>query len=363
VQWALEAMLQAPSFLYRRELGQNAGSGLHRLDGWEVATELSYLLRDASLDDALVVAAASGALDTPDGIAREVSRLLEDPLVQDRVVAIYARLFEVARVTHADHTDAVWNDALRSSAATEVDLLLAEQLFGGGEGSLRALLTTTQGYADPALGQLYGVEVTATPGEHTAVTLPSARAGILARVAFLAGNADVDDTSVVRRGLFVSRSLLCDEIAPPPAGVLDAARDDLAALDTERERAEYRADTSGCSSCHVRIDPLGLAFEGFDAVGREQAVDASATLVSPDSIAGPVDGAQDLQARLAESAEVRACVARQLAGYALGRAVGAADADTVADVVTAFEEHQDLTDLFVSVARADAFRYRMEVSP
>lgn len=360
VQWAIEAILQAPSFLYRREIGV-ADAGAYRLDGWEIATALSYTLRDASLDQRLADAASSGALDTPDGIAAEVDRLLGDPLVQTRVVELYARLFEVARISHAEHTDGEWNDRLQIAAGDELHFLLADHLFGAGDRSLATLLTTRQGYVNDELAGLYGVAAPADAS--TAVMLPPERAGILSRVAFLAGFSDVDETSVVRRGLYVSRSLLCAEIPAPPPGVLEAAADDLAMLSSERERADYRADQMSCSACHARIDPFGLAFEGYDAIGRARAEDATAVISAPPSVAGTIDGAISLEERLAASAEVRECVARQVAGYAVGRAFAAAEADSVAEIAAAFETDGDLTALFAAVARSDVFRFRREAAP
>jgi hypothetical protein len=359
VQWAIEAILQAPSFDYRREIGVPASDGAHRLDGWEIATALSYLLRDASLDDELVAAASDGSLETPEGIAVEVERLLDDPLVQERVVELYARLFEVPRITHADHTDGAWNESLRIGAGDEAHALLAGHLFGEGDRTLATLLTTRQGYVNGELAALYGVPAPADA--MTSVMLPPERAGILSRAAFLAGFSDVDETSVVRRGLFVTRSLLCDEIMAPPPGLLEAAADDLAALETERERADYRAAQGTCGTCHSRIDPFGLAFESYDSIGRARDVDASAEVQSPASIAGAVSGSVELQERLASSPEVRACVARQLAGYALGRGLAAREASSVADVVNAFEAGGgDLTALLLAVARSDTFRFRRD---
>jgi hypothetical protein len=360
VQWAIEAILQAPSFLYRREIGV-ADAGAYRLDGWEIATALSYMLRDASLDQPLADAAASGALDGPDGIAAEVDRLLDDPLVQARVVELYARLFEVARISHAEHTDGEWNDSLRIGAGDELHRLLDDHLFGEGDRTLATLLTTRQGYVNDQLAGLYGV--TPPADSTTPVLLPPVRAGILSRVAFLAGFSDVDETSVVRRGLFVSRSLLCAEIPAPPPGVLEAAADDLAMLSTERERADYRADQMSCSACHARIDPFGLAFEGYDAIGRARSEDATAVITAPPSVAGAVEGAIALEERLAASPEVRECIARQVAGYAVGRAFAAAEAETVAEIAAAFETGGDLTALFGAVARSDVFRFRGEASP
>jgi hypothetical protein len=201
------------------------------------------------------------------------------------------------------------------------------------------------------------------------VTLPAQqRAGLLTHASVLSAHARPDDTSVVHRGVFVAAELLCHQPAPPQASDLQAGEDMRRTTHTERERADLRAANTRCAGCHARFDPLGLNFESFDTIGRWRTridiptgsvpADASSTPNLFD-VAGPIPGAAALAERLAASRAVKACMARQLAGYAVQQRVPEANACTTRTLADAFEaSNGDLLRLVRSVATWDALVQR-----
>src|SRR6185295_7168220 len=119
-----------------------------------------------------------------------------------------------------------------------------------------------------------------------------------------------------------------------------------------------------CQGCHASIDGIGFGFEQYDALGQWQTtdmglpVDASGSIEGGDA-AGPFDGAVELSARLAQSRDVAACVARMWFHHGFGRLAAAGDACTLATLQGSLDASGgDLRELLVAIAKSDAFRYR-----
>ncbi|MGB1017146.1 MAG: DUF1588 domain-containing protein, partial [Nannocystaceae bacterium] len=246
--------------------------------------------------------------------------------------------------------------------------LFAERVTFDEGGGLRALLTASYLWTDPELATLYGVvaQETATD-EPTRVELdPTQRAGILTQLSVLAGHATASESSPIRRGKLVREQLLCEPLNPPPptADISLPAPDPDA---TTRERfAQHTADPT-CAGCHTQIDPIGFGLENYDALGRYRseengfAIDASGEVVGSD-IEGGFVGAIELAHQLAESEQVRRCVARQWYRYALGRAEDLEvdfDRETLEALdATWVAAELDLQALLVALVTSDAFRVR-----
>jgi hypothetical protein len=179
----------------------------------------------------------------------------------------------------------------------------------------------------------------------------------------LASYAHSDQTSPVRRGVFVRERLLCQEMpTPPPNAATIPVIEDGAST---RERfAQHSADPS-CSACHRLIDPVGFGFEAFDAIGRHrtteagQPVDASGVIEGLDGGATAFDGLPELAASLAASSEAPACFARQAYRQALGGLEGDAQRCDLERLASAFAAaRHDIRELLVAITQLDSFRYR-----
>jgi hypothetical protein len=130
---------------------------------------------------------------------------------------------------------------------------------------------------------------------------------------------------------------------------------------TRRERSAILQKTMPCGGCHTQIDPIGLAFDDFDALGKKLsgAIDTSGEIKLAGDIQGAFHGSAELAAELADSDQAQQCVGRQWFRYAFGRNEAPADACTYADVATDLgKSGGDLASMFASVALSDGFRYR-----
>ncbi|HZO11679.1 MAG TPA: DUF1588 domain-containing protein, partial [Polyangiaceae bacterium] len=174
----------------------------------------------------------------------------------------------------------------------------------------------------------------------------------------LAARADVDETSVVRRGLFVYRDLLCQYVSPPPENAAEIASQIAQTHTTERARAEFRMNDPICGGCHGEFDSFGLAFEGYDALGRHRDTDASWVTIAPEGAAGQGDGAVALVQHLAATPELAACTVRQLSSYGIGRPLEDEEQCHTSEIETAFAKSDGS---LAALVRAIAVSHLMRV--
>src|SRR5690606_31857941 len=216
IEIMIRAILQSPNFLYRVEFTGAAtpGKGMVRLNGYETATRLSYLLWGSGPDDTLLDAAAAGGLDSPESVADAARRLLADERSRPAVAEFYRQWLELTELETLTK-DAVafptWNDELRSAMIDEGEAFVTEILWGQGA-TLPELLTAPLGLAAGPLATMYGVQDTGT----VVPVAAAERVGILTLPGFLAAQAHPDQTSPVLRGKFVRSKLFCSPPPPPP---------------------------------------------------------------------------------------------------------------------------------------------------
>lgn len=341
-----EAVLQAPSFVYRSELSEE-------LTPYELAAELSFLFLDSIPDEPLWQAARAGTLD----VDAQVERLLALPRVQAHltdVVMSWLDLHGIASIYRAELTP-----ALAQSMFEQAKLYVDDVLWRRG-GSLRTLLTARETFADAQLAPYYGTSAT---WWMQPIAGDARRAGLLAQPGVLALLAQPYNESIILRGLYVQRKFLCAEDLgrPPFAAIAQAAA--LTRGFNEAQLAHFRAHHVYCASCHRTIDPAGFALHHFDQIGRWRETD-SYGLPIEDDVRLPLDGtvktlrgASELGRVLADSEQVSRCVVDQLAHHALGRALH--DRATRDYVQTRFERaDRDLVEVFRALATAPIFRRR-----
>lgn len=374
----LSTMLQSPSFVYVFEDGApvDDAQGVLELDGYTLASRLSYFLWNTMPDDALFAAAEAGELSTPDGLEQQVERMLESPRAQDRLRSL------VTKWLHIDGAglrlvleDAVkepdlypeFSPALLEAMRVEVNALV-DRALSSGESGFDELLMSREAYVNASLAELYGVQGPADDESWAWVTLPSEeRAGILTRGAFLAVHAGQRVQSPIARGVYVLEEILCAELGSPPPTANDTpiepGADDPEGPLTVRELVEVRTmDNPTCAACHALINPTGYLFEHYDALGRWRStevqsglqIDAQGALTLGD-VAGPMPNAVKLSESLVDSGDARACFAKRWAQTALDAETF--DPCTEEEVVKAFVETGDMRALLAGIVRSPAFRY------
>jgi hypothetical protein len=367
IQLVIEAALQSPPFLYRVELGTTAAAGeqVVRLNGWELASRLSYFLWGSMPDDALFAAAEAGQLATPAELAAQARRMLDDPRAKQAVANFHQQWLDFDRLASVGKDAKLfpeWSPAVGELMREETSSFIEDVVFKGG-GDLKGLLTAPYSFLNAPLAKLYGVPgPTGTAFEKVNLD-PTQRAGILTLGSLLTINAHSNQTSPVHRGKLVRELLLCDRMPPPPPTIMITAPSPDPGSTARQRFAQHSAD-SACSACHALMDPLGFGFENYDALGRfrteenGKTIDASGTITSSD-IDGPFTGVVDLARKLAGSGEVQACYATQWFRFAFGRGETAEDACTMAKLRTQFAAKQgNIKELLVSFTQTDAFLYR-----
>ncbi|MFN5497793.1 MAG: DUF1592 domain-containing protein, partial [bacterium] len=214
------ALLVDPRFLLRVERPGKNGEATRALDGYEVASRLSFFLWSSVPDAALRRAAAAGELGSPDGVAREARRMLKDPRAKSLSQRFATQWLGIDGLEYRSMDPKVYpglDAALLSSMR-----MATERLFDSvvrGERPVRALVTARETEVDAALAGLYGME----PPAESAVAvraIDDARAGgVLGHASVLVATSNPTRTSPVKRGKWVLEALLDQAPPPPPPGV------------------------------------------------------------------------------------------------------------------------------------------------
>ncbi|HWO11772.1 MAG TPA: DUF1592 domain-containing protein [Polyangiaceae bacterium] len=333
VALVIEAMLQAPQFLYRVEVSQGAvGDGRTALDDWEVASRLSYFIYDSMPDDALFERARQGELHTPEQVGAEVARMLADPRAVAKLGSFHEQVWQVGRYAKIAPDPDLFPglpedlvDRLRESQHRFVESVIED---GGG---LRELLTAPYAFVDPALGSLYDADVSGDDGLTRVEFADGERKGFMMQAGFLASNAYSRKTDPIHRGVFIQRDVLCRAIPDPPAGAAQTPLPETdEPIETTRQEISLLTGQSYCPTCHSMINEPGFSFEGFDAVGRarerENDVEVDTTgSITLDGEAVTFSGAGELVEALASSDEAARCYTGRWLEFAYGRALTAGD--------------------------------------
>ena len=371
IRTALEAMLSSPHFIFRIEELLTATKGRVAVNGVDLASRLSFFLWGAPPDSQLVALGRSGRLADTTVLLSQAKRLLADPrseALATRFASQWLRLQDIELV----HPDANQFPDFREQLAT--DMRRETELFFynlvRGNRSLNELFTANYTYVNEALAKHYDI-----PGvvgaDFRKVNYPagSPRSGIFGHGSVLTLTSVANRTSPVLRGKWVMEVLMGSPPPPPPPNVPDLEKTEGAKegrLLTTRERMEIHRANATCKSCHQFIDPIGLALDNFDVMGRWRIRENGAPL---DTRGDYYDGT-----RITSPAELQAAMLKRpvplmrsftqnLMAYALGRRVEWYDAPTVRRIeLAARANNYRLNDFIFGVVRSDAFRMRKVVA-
>lgn len=363
---AVRAMLMSPSFAYRSEVGEAQPDGTFKLSGWEIASALSYYFWGTMPDAALFEAAEKGELQSPAGIEQQARRLLADPRTRNTIATLAEQWLGAENVTQITKAEAQYpfSKELREAMLDETRRFVTSVVFDGSH-SLDELFTANYTFANETLAKHYGLPGVAG-AEMRKVQYPDAmRSGILGHGSILATTAHSDQTSPIRRGLFVRRRLLCQEFAPPPPNAGGVPKVDPAA--TTRQRFAQHTANEFCKSCHQYIDDVGFGFERLDTVGRTRdsevgkAIDAQGDMNDVEGFGtgthAPFATMSELGLILASSDAAKTCAVRQVYRFARGQL----DDDICATAPikqTFLAKGGDLRELLIAVVTDPAFVVR-----
>lgn len=365
---AVSGMLQAPSFLYRVELGEPDPADPDRLryTSIEMASRLSFLLWNTIPDDELLDVAESGALATEDGVVEQAERMLEDPRARATVQAFFAQYLDLGRldgVTRDPVDYPLFSDTITESMRTEVALLVDDLVYRQ-DVDVRTIFSTRHTFVNDELAALYGVDAPgASPITFVPVDLPDdgPRAGLLTLGAFLTMNAHETYTSPTLRGKYVRERVLCQTVPPPPDDV-DTTVEEGGEAKTTRERLEQHRTNPACEACHRSLDPPGFLFEHFDNMGAFRATENGYPIDSSGDLDGvPLADARDLAEALRDYEGVGRCIVTQLFRHAQGRLETPDEQAAVDDLHRRFADadHRFVA-LLLELVTHDSFRFVTE---
>jgi hypothetical protein len=326
VRVLLEAFLQSPHFLYRWEPSETETGGVIPLDGYEVASRLSYTLWDTMPDDELLDLAGTSDLTSPERVAMEVQRMLDDPRAEPVVESYHAQLMTASKFERIAPSRTFFPNApndLGELAGRELSMFVREVAFAQ-EGGYRDLLTSTETFVNDDLARVYGVSGTFGDAFVKVQLDDSQRKGVFTQIGFLAAHSTSANPDPIKRGVFMAERVAClhisspNDASPPPQPSPGSTNRELIESHTEQP-------TTPCAGCHTPlINPFGFPFENYDAIGGYRTTDNGHPVNASASplIAGrptAVENALELIDALVESSEVHTCYATHWVEFLFGR--------------------------------------------
>jgi hypothetical protein len=373
----VEAMLQSPNFLFRIEDTTHTN-----WKPYATASRLSYALWDSMPDDALFSAAASGELDTQEGVARSARRLLDDPKAReaiDEFTSQWLRFDRVLTATKERRAYPQFTPDIAIAMTHEARRFVSDLVWNGR--NFMELFTAPDAYPNADLARIYQIDTPADDYERVPFPASSDRAGLLGQALFLTLTAKPDDTSPTARGVFVREQFLCQHVADPPPGVntnLPPVTQDRPM--SNRERLSIHATNKACAGCHNLVDPIGNGLEKFDAIGQRrdklkltfgqtfgegnQEKRATTTIEVPLDTTGQVAGLpnsafsspKELGMVLARSPQCQECIVKQYFRYVAGRTETPADRPLVRSVLEDFKRSGfQFREMVISMVSAPEF--------
>lgn len=362
VNSGLRAFLQHPEFLYRVEIGAPVPGmdGLFRLNDFEIATRLSYLLWGSTPPDWLLDSAEAGELSTGDKLREAAATMLADERALSRIARFHSMWLSYESMSNSPELNAAMSE--------ETEQLLKRYLLDE-KRPWTDLLLADETFLTPELAAHYGLPAPANGEPGWVPYGDSGRRGILSHGTFLSAVAKFGDTSPTQRGLLIRTRLFCQVINKPPPDLM-VNTDMPPGTDPNACKVDRytMSKTDGCKGCHRLMDPVGFGLENYGADGKyrttepdkpECAIDGKGTLEGIGDFSGPAE----LGDLMLEQGGVDECVATMVYRYAMGRwEMDEHDAALVTRLVTDAQDGGALRfdSLLNELVGSESFRLRRE---
>jgi Protein of unknown function (DUF1587)./Protein of unknown function (DUF1592)./Protein of unknown function (DUF1595)./Protein of unknown function (DUF1588)./Protein of unknown function (DUF1585). len=366
IQKGIMAILASPKFLFRAHTppaGIEPGETF-RISDRDLASRLSFFLWSRPPDEELLELASEERLRDPKVLDQQIRRMLADPRAHSLVTNFAFQWLHVDGLDQVDPDPDIFpefTEDLIPAFKKELELFIGS-IFSE-DRSIIDLLTADHTFLNERLAMHYGVK-DVRGGQFRRVQLKeSYRRGLLGKGAILMATSYANRTTPVLRGSFILEKILGTPPAAPPPNVeaFPETQEGGIAL-TVRERLEQHRATPSCNSCHGVIDPLGIALENFDAIGRWRLkdpdagmpIDASGQLADGTKVSGVDDLREALVARSEQFAQT---FTERLLTYALGRTLKHYDMPTVRAIVRqAARENYRLSAIVSGIVNSAAFQ-------
>jgi hypothetical protein len=373
IQVALQRVLASPKFVFRaeREPDQLAAGRAYVLSDLELASRLSFFLWSSIPDDELLKVAAESRLREPAALERQVRRMLADPKSERFVTNFAGQWLYLRNLTNHQPNSMMFpdfDDQLRQAFRREAELFFDSIVHE--DRNVLDLMTADYTFVNERLARHYDIP-NVYGSQFRRVTLTDdARKGLLGKGAILTVTSRATRTSPVVRGKWILDNILNAPPPPPLANVPPLPEpDESGQVLSMRERMEAHRKNPVCANCHRMFDPIGLAMENFDAVGRWRARDGGSLGVAIDATGElldgtKVDGVVSLRRALLRQPEMFVgTVVEKLMTYALGRGVAADDMPSVRAIIRDASSHDNrFSTLVLGIVKSAPFTMRIKAS-
>jgi hypothetical protein len=350
------ALLCSPQFLYLKE---KPG----RLDDFALASRLSYFLWSSMPDAKLFELAQAGTLSQPAELDRQIERMLQDPKAAAFIrhfTSAWLRLDKLGKMPPSGGDFQFYkNLKVEPILLKQVTTYFEEILKTNGK--IAQFIDSDYTYMNQVLGKwIYRREDIRGARLRKVKVDDPRRGGIFTQPGVMTATANGVDTSPVIRGTWVLENILGTPPSPPPPDVEPLPTDTRGAV-TIRQQLELHRKNEACYSCHVKIDPMGFAFENFDVVGRwrdryrgsRDLIDTKTTMANGNEISDIIEFKKMLRER--EPMIVR-CLTEKMLTYATGRKLEVRDRGEVNRIIDQLRTKQNrLCDLVHFVVKSDLF--------
>ena len=339
----LATTLATPEFLYltQRVTTEEIQSSAN-ISELELASRLSIFLWSSIPDDELLKLAEQGKLREPEVLADQVKRMLADPRSRrfsQNFVEQWLGMDRLNSVTHV--TDSSLREAMHEEPIAFFDEVLRHNQ------SIMDFIHSDYAMVNERLAAHYGISKVYGPHFRKVAINPQAnRGGLLTGAAIMTMNSDGKDSHPLKRGVWMLKRILDDPPPPPPPNVpeVDLTNPEILKMTLKERIADHR-NKSACISCHSRIDPWGIAFENYDALGayrtqiKDKPVDATSELFNRQTLAG-MDGLKTYLLTDRQDQFARAMV-HKLTAYALGRPLSFGDRADIESLTAQLRQRDD----------------------
>ena len=365
---AMQGVMTSRNFIY---LVEGEPEKRERLTDWELASRLSYFLWSSMPDDSLFTAAHTSILKN-EGLEKEVDRMLTDNRI-NRFIDDFSRqwlqLHRVGMFPPDKKLYPEYDDWLEASMQAEPVEYFSEMFTKNLP--LESFLDSKWTMANARLCDFYGLPEPKSGGFQRVSLMPEDhRGGLLTMGAVLGLTSDGTRHRPVHRGVWLSEAIFNKTPPPPPANV-DPIEPipPMGTKITIRQRIEAHAKNTSCAACHRNIDPFGLAFDQYDAIGQWRTQEQVPTGVGEDPLVDAsgimpdgrpfADSTQFKQLLLEDRDKVARAFIEHLCTYALRRVLTLDDQEDVQAIVEEAKKNQYLVkDIVRAVALSELIRKR-----
>ncbi|TWT94476.1 DUF1592 domain-containing protein [Stieleria varia] len=330
---------------------------------YALASRLSFFLWCSIPDQELLTLADSGRLAEPNMLESQIQRMLDDPRSERFARHFVHQWLDLQLLEFQNFKQNVRGfDPALKDAMLEEPVALFRQILGD-NASVLDFLHCDYAMVNERLARHYGLpNVHGNHFRRVPLSDDFRRGGLLTQAGTLAMNSDWPDSHPLKRAIWLLESVLADPPPPPPPAVpqIDLADPEIAKM-TLKQRIENHRNHAACMSCHIKIDPWGVAFENYDALGKwrneinGKPIDASSKLFNRQTL----DGMEGLKRFLLQDRQdqfVGATVSK-LATYALGRPLSFADrADVEAITAEVRRKGDGLRTIVETIVLSDLFQ-------